>query len=55
MDVHCFDPNLKAKYKPPSSHIGVGDLCEKIGEEILRVLERFDFITEPEKTFRDNI
>ena len=39
MDIHCFDPKLKAKHGPPESHIGVGDLCEKIGEEILRVLE----------------
>jgi len=52
MDIHCFDPKLKAKHRPPESHIGVGDLREKIGEEILRVLESFDFITKPEKTLR---
>lgn len=52
MDVHCFDPNLKAKHKSPESHIGVGDLCEKIGEDILRMYECFDFITKPEKTLQ---
>jgi hypothetical protein len=52
MDVRCFDPNLKAKYQPPTSHIGVGYLCEKIGEDILGVVERFDFIIKPEKTIQ---
>jgi hypothetical protein len=52
MNVLYFDPNLKAKYKPPESNIDVGNLCEMIGEEILRVLEHFDFITKPEMAFR---
>ena len=50
MVIQDFAPELKARYDTPESHIAVGDLGEKVGEEILRNYEGFDLVEKPKKT-----
>ncbi|GEM_PF-4681431 len=52
MKIDYFDQNLKQKYQTPESHIEVGDLGEKIREEILSANENFEYVKRPEKTLR---
>ncbi len=52
MEIKPFNPDLVNKYRPPRSHIAVGELCEKVGHEILEEYERFDLVRESKTKFR---
>ena len=52
MKIKSFNPKLLNKYRPPRSHIAVGELCEKVGHEILQNYECFDIVRESKTKFR---
>jgi len=52
MEENSFNGDLINKYRPPRSHIALGELCEKIGHEILEKYERFDKVIENKIKFR---
>ena len=54
MKIKSFNPELINNYRPPRSHIAVGETCEKIGHEILKEkeYEAFDIVRESKENFR---
>lgn len=52
MNIESVDLEMISKYERPGSHIGVGELCEKIGQEILETCEGFDEVVKPNVIFR---
>ena len=52
MEIKLFNPELINKYRPPRSHIAVGETCEKIGHEILEEYEQFGLVRESKGKFR---
>ena len=52
MKSQPFDPNFITRHQRPRSHIGVGNLAEIVGQDILKTYENFDKVIKPEVSFR---